>query len=120
MYILSKKEESWGKADVAQASLLVDQLNQPLAIIIISKPISLKEQAEKEMLFTSRRNKTQDRPLTRGKGPGNHATRKIVAVPKMDSARPPITFHHQKSKKANIRKILLLRGIDSNIPQPFD
>ena len=25
-------EESWGKADVAQASLLVDQLDQPLAI----------------------------------------------------------------------------------------
>ena len=41
-------------------------------MIIVSKPISLKEQAKKEMLFTSCRNKTQERPLTRGKGPENH------------------------------------------------
>ena len=64
-----QKEESWGKADVAQASLLIIM---KIIIMIISKAISLMEQTKKEMLFTSCRNKTQERPLTRGKGPENH------------------------------------------------
>ena len=96
-----------------------------IIIIIISKPISLKEQAEKEMSFTSRRNKTQERPLTRGKGPGNHATRKIVVVPKMEIIHkillPPTTIQLSiDAKFIIILKNELLRGIDSNIPQPFD
>ena len=96
-----------------------------MIIIIISKPISVKEQAEKEMLFTSRRNKTQERPLTRGKGPGNHATRKIVVVPKMDSTDnsnhlSPTTIKKPSVNVSIILKIVLLRGIDNTIPQPFD
>ena len=96
-----------------------------IIIIIISKPISLKEQAEKEMSFTSRRNKTQERPLTRGKGPGNHATRKIVVVPKTEIIHkillPPTTIQLSiDAKFIIILKNELLRGIDSNIPQPFD
>ena len=62
-----------------------------IIIIIISKPISLKEQAEKEMLFTSRRNKTQERPLTRGKGPENYTLPDTKAQdrPQTGGSRPP-------------------------------